>query len=84
MKGIVENSIKFWANPQTKIKQCEEMNDIIDCIVNSNNEHELRTKIKKEKYEHFLIGFGGSHMWVKQLIRNQANQQIIFVDFETK
>lgn len=81
MKAIIENSVKLWADPSTKIDQIEELNEIIDCIVSSPKEDFLRYKISKLFFKHFAIGFGSSHMWVKQVIRNEVKQQVLFVEF---
>lgn len=78
MRAIIENTIVYKQNASEVLS---EFNGIIDCITNAPNEDFLRFKINKRSYNHFLIGFGGHHMWTKQLVNNKPTKRILFVEF---
>lgn len=84
MKVTVENPIKIlkgfaWENIYNSTLL--EFNLLLTRICNSENGEQLRSSTTLDNYEHFLFGFGGSHMWVKQIVDGEPKQQVIFVQF---
>jgi len=88
MKAIIENGISRDNKSEKSFNEaCIELVLILNKIMESENEKELRqniTIINGGLYDliYFIIGFGGSHMWVKELDENGCpKQQVIFVEF---
>lgn len=84
MKAIVENTPTTYFEIFTKkeIRELqEEFLSILSLINNSDTESRLRDVFSKYPLDYFKVGFGGSHMWCKQLINGLPKQQIIFVQF---
>jgi len=79
MEAITQNTIKLTDNLEINQTIFEEFNEIISCIVDSTSEVGLRALLPIMPL-HFKIGFGGSHMWVKQIIGGEPKQQVIFVN----
>ena len=79
MKAIIENKIKTTGTNFIDVQM--EFCNILSIVADSNTENELRERIfgVYERYFHFKIGFGSSHMWVKQIIDGDPKQQVIFV-----
>lgn len=85
MNAIVENTptTHFEIFNKKEIREIqEEFLSILSLIVNSTTEEQLREIFSKYPLDYFMIGFGGSHMWVKQLINGESKQQVIMVKFE--
>lgn len=86
MDVILENAVELFEeynSQQTVFEILKEFNRIVGLIKSYNSESELRYVFRNyNNKEHFLLGFGGSHMWVKQKVQNQAKKQVIFVKFE--
>ena len=79
MKATVENSVSFELSEDITIYL--EFVEIINRTVSAKSEQELRDRFIVGRYRHFKIGFGSSHMWVKQYILGEPKQQVIFVQF---
>jgi len=82
MKAIVENQVNF--SSHRKAIQ-DDFCEILSIIGSCDSEKELRKVIAMElevgEWDNFKVGFGGSHMWVKQIIDGDPKQQVIFVEF---
>jgi len=82
MNAIVENTLvehhNYFSKKDITLLHDEFMN-ILRFINNSETEAELRVIFTNYPLEHFKVGFGSSHMWVKQVINGDAKQQVIFV-----
>lgn len=59
----------------------EEFISILKLITFSENEAKLRINMQITPFNYFKVGFGSSHMWVKQLVHGKTREQIIFVEF---
>lgn len=88
MEAIIQNRLSYKDNhfvyQQGVVNEINrQFVEILSEITESPTEYDLRVNISKlPKYTHFLIGFGGHHMWVKQIINGEAVQQVIFVKFD--
>jgi len=84
MKATIENSFcfdgifKYGDGSMSHLMQ--EFNRLLIAITISKDENMLRNFIKSEftNCEFFNIGFGGSHMWVKQI---NSNERLLIVYF---
>jgi Golgi nucleoside diphosphatase len=81
MKATIENPVQCFADESKKLEQLSEFNEILKDIFDFKNEEQLRKGFKSRTFEYFIFGFGGSHMWVKQIIRGEVKQQVLFVEF---
>jgi len=81
MKPTIENAPKLFADTAKKFDQLCEFHSILEYIEESKTREELKEILKLKTFEYFLFGFGGSHLWVRQIIREEIGQQVIFVDF---
>lgn len=80
MKAIIEGKLKTML-----ITTVEIYVEVLNAIVDSNNEQELRNNMNEieERYNSwnsmfFEYGFGSHHMWVKEA---NASNRLIFVEF---
>lgn len=80
MKAIIEGKLKTML-----ITTVEIYVEVLNAIIDSNNEQELRNNMNKieERYNSwnnmfFEYGFGSHHMWVKEA---NASNRLIFVEF---
>jgi hypothetical protein len=75
MKATIENFVYYMTD-----EIALEFADIINAISLSDTEAQLRI-ILNVTPKYFMIGFGGHHAWVKQIINGEPRQQVIFVEF---
>jgi len=80
MKAILERSINIPGDNVDYMIKLRELNLILWIITSSENETELRLKMKHRKIEFFEFGFGSNHMWVCESFR-QSKPRVIFVEF---
>lgn len=77
MKAEIQNTLQVSEHNTDLLL---EFNEILSCIIDSTSESGLRAMMSI-RLNNFLYGFGGSHMWVKQIIDGEVKQQVLFVDF---
>lgn len=85
MNAIVENKLiqdykVIYKGKLSSLK--DEFLSLLNIINMATSKEQLELFFEFQKLEYFMVGFGGSHMWVKQLINGDAKQQVIFVKFE--
>ena len=84
MKAIIEKALNT-ENTESNLRICIEFAAIVNLILNAKDENVLRDVFKdpeiRKRTIHFTFGFGGGHMWVKQIIDGEPKQQVIFVEF---
>ena len=81
MKAIIENPVKVLFLQEAYEEALLEFNLILTRICNAENSDQLRSSMNLDRFRHYKFGFGGGHMWVKQVINGQPKQQVIFVQF---
>ncbi len=74
MEIILEKNLKTDLYPE----YLWELNTIIQLILNSKNETELRNAFKCETFKEFLTGFGGHHFWVHE---KHSSSRMLMVKF---
>lgn len=78
MEAIIENKILLLDENNNELFQ--EFNEIVGCINDAINYNGLEAMMPIQP-KFFKYGFGGSHMWVKQIINGEPRQQVLFVKF---
>lgn len=90
MKAIIENAViepTMSHSPNTFYLALDYFNQILNAITTSNTREEFRQtmedNINLEQMEkhYFKYGWGSSHFWVKQIVKGEVAQQVIFVEF---
>ena len=82
MKLTIENQINTTGKKSVDNQIKDELFMFIQIITNCNTEAGLRHFIRGgNNFTHFMYGFGGGHLWVKQIIDGEPKQQVIFVQF---
>ena len=80
MKAIIEHVLISDIILSKEINS--EFVSILNKIQLSKTENDLRDEFRFDEFKHFKIGFGSSHMWVKQNTSNGlVNERLIFVQF---
>ena len=84
MKAIIENPINLIGAASMDLAIYSEYHLILNMILSAQSKEVLREKFNdfdQDDLMYFTYGFGGSHMWVKQLDWNsKVKQQVIFVE----
>lgn len=86
MKATIENPIQFF-NETIFNETLMQFARILQDITTAKDIDEMRANLDYSKHlrqtSNFLYGFGGSHLWVKQIHPDSkaALSQIIFVEF---
>lgn len=78
METIIGTTVK---NTIMDAKVAQEYAAILNHIVVCEIEDELRIRFKALSFIYFEVGFGGSHMWVKQVGYLNDNKNLIQVNF---
>lgn len=86
MKATIENPVNIredlaYVGDEKYFNILAEFNLLLTRINGAENVKQLKSFLSLDKYNYFKYGFGGSHMWVKQVINGQPKQQVIFVQF---
>jgi len=87
MKVTIKNPVAFYCD-QNYSQSLMEFAMIIQDIATARDENEIRANLdyslKIGRINNFKYGFGGSHMWVKQLSedRKETKQLVILVNYE--
>jgi hypothetical protein len=84
MKYIKENDITKAGFDNTLLHlYSNELDRIKHIIATSHSETDLKDKMRSAYILHFMFGFGGHHMWVKQLHKGEIiSERILLVRFE--
>ena len=81
MKAIIENPIQF-TNAPNYYATLDEYGDLLQVILNAKDELDLVAELSTKKYDNLIYGFGSSHFWVSQKLKNKdLVKRIIFVEF---